>query len=100
MGGYTSDDDFWAEDDVDDNSVNDADAGADDNADDEADDDGADDNVDWDPRELEGSLSTCVNKYLEAGGSQDPRADHKIFIATNTNICHHTDYIFVTQNRN
>ena len=55
-------------------------------------------------------MSTCVNKYLggrEAANRRFPgpvAADHKIFIATNTNICPHseahTDYIFVTQNRN
>ena len=45
--------------------------------------------------EIRGSLSTCVNKYLGAAAAHrrfPGPADHKIFIATNTNICPHTDY--------
>ena len=42
-------------------------------------------------------MSTCVNKYLggrEAANRRFPgpvAADHKIFIATNTNICPHSE---------
>ena len=50
--------------------------------------------INCDQRELETLSMTCVNKYLGGGGPSSkqeiPRTrDHKIFIATITNICLH-----------
>ena len=50
--------------------------------------------INCDQRELQTLSMTCVNKYLGGGGPSSkqeiPRTrDHKIFIATITNICHH-----------
>ena len=50
--------------------------------------------INCDQRELQTLSMTCVNKYLGGGGPSSkqeiPRTrDHKIFIATITNICLH-----------
>ena len=76
---------------------------ADDDHDSQDDQNGDEKDINCDQRELQTLSMTSVNKYLGGGGPSSkqeiPRTrDHKIFIATITNICLHAQGWFVNKN--